>query len=293
MKINKAKLSENLSGYLFILPVVIGVLIFIFYPFVYSFISTFKNWNGIRSLADSPWVQFEMYRRVLSDSLFWGSFKNTLITLIGMPVGLILSMGLAILLNRGIKGEGAFRVIYYVPVVCSLTAIIILWKGLLNVDGPINSVLTAIGIKKINWLGEPGYAMAGLIAMCVWKGLGASTLLYIAGLQGVSEAYIEAAKLDGANSWSIFWRITFPLLGPTHFYMLVTGIINGMQIYIEPKLLLNGGPGNSTRTMVMYLFTLFDSNRISEASVVAWFLGLVIFVVTALQFFINGRRNKS
>lgn len=290
-KTNKAK--ENLYGYLFILPVFIGVCFFVFYPFVYSFLSTFKNWTGLKPLEDAPWVQLDIYKKVFADKVFWESFTNTLITLIGMPVGLILSMGLALLLNRGIRGTNAFRVIFYIPVVCSLAAIVVLWRELMSLSGPVNDVLSAFGIKRLNWLGEPRSAMTALIIMCVWKGLGASTLLYIAGLSGVPSSCIEAAKLDGANAWTIFWRITFPLLMPTHFYMLVTGVINGMQIYLEPKLLNNGGPAGSTRTLVMYLFERFGQKRVSEASVIAWFTGAVVFAVTALQFWWNGRREKA
>lgn len=291
LKTNKAK--ENLYGYAFILPVILGVCFFVFYPLVYSFISTFKNWTGLRALTAAPWVQFDNYRKVFTDKIFWESFVNTLITLIGMPIGLILSMGLALLLNRGIKGTNAFRVIFYIPVVCSLAAIVVLWRELMSLSGPVNDVLGLFGIPRINWLGESTGAMAALIIMCVWKGLGASTLLYIAGLSGVPSSCIEAAKLDGANSWTIFWKITFPLLTPTHFYMLVTGVINGMQIYLEPKLLNNGGPAGATRTLVMYLFERFGQKRVSEASVIAWFVGLFVFIVTAVQFWVNGRREKS
>ncbi|MDE6398503.1 MAG: sugar ABC transporter permease, partial [Clostridiales bacterium] len=255
LKTNKAK--ENLYGYLFILPVMLGVCFFVFYPLVYSFISTFKNWSGLRPLPDAPWVQFDIYKRVFTDKTFWESFVNTLITLIGMPVGLILSMGLALLLNRGLRGTNVFRVIFYIPVVCSLAAIVVLWRELMALSGPVNDILHAFGIPRLNWLGEPGGAMTALIVMCVWKGLGASTLLYIAGLSGVPSSCIEAAKLDGAGSWRIFWKITFPLLTPTHFYMLVTGVINGMQIYLEPILLNNGGPSGYSRTLVLYLFELF------------------------------------
>lgn len=291
LKSNKAK--ENLYGYLFILPVMLGVCFFIFYPFAYSFLSTFKNWTGLKPLVEAPWVQFDVYEKVFTDKVFWESFLNTLITLIGVPIGLILSMGLALLLNRGIPGTNAFRVIYYIPVVCSLAAIVVLWRELMSLSGPVNDILSFFGIKRLNWLGESGGAMTALIIMCVWKGLGASTLLYIAGLSGVPHSCIEAAKLDGANSWTIFWKITFPLLRPTHFYMLVTGIINGMQIYLEPKLLNNGGPAGSTRTLVMYLFERFGQRRISEASVIAWCVGVFVFVVTGIQFAVNRRREKN
>src|SRR5690606_7817572 len=130
--------------------------------------------------------------------------------------------------------------IFYIPGVCSITAIIILWRAMMNTQGPINDFLAWFNIAAINFLGEPGWARVSLIGMLVWKGLGTSTLLYLAGLQGISDTYKEAAKLDGANNWQIFWKITFPLLQPTHFFMIVTGIIGGMQLYVEPELLLDG-----------------------------------------------------
>lgn len=283
---------ENLVGYLFVLPVFIGIIFFVLYPLGYSFLSTFKNWSGLRPLLDTKWVNFEMYKRVLKDNLFWKSFLNTLITLLGVPIGLALSIFIALLLNRGLKGTHAYRVIFYIPVVSSITAIIILWRGMLAVQGPLNDILAVFKVKAINWLGEPTYARIGLIGMCVWKGLGISILFYIAGLQGVSESYKEAARIDGANEWQVFWKITMPLLRPTTFFMVVTGIINGMQLYIEPDLLLDGGPGNATRTLVMYLFDRFGAHRVSEASVVAWLLALFVFVVTTIQFAYNSRREK-
>lgn len=292
-KKKSTKLQENLVGYLFVLPVFLGIAFFIVYPLFYSLISTFKNWNGLVPLNRAPAVGFEMYRRVLSDPLFWQSFGNTLITLIGIPIGMILSIAIALLLNRGLRFTGVFRVIFYIPVVSSITAIIILWRALMNTQGPINDFLGIFGVKPINFLGEPGWARFSLIMMLVWKGLGISILLYLAGLQGISDSYKEAAKIDGANSWQIFWRITFPLLGPTHFYIIVTGIIGGMQLYVEPELLLNGGPSRATTTLLIYLFERFGAHRISEASVVAWVLGIFVFIITAIQFYVNSRREKA
>jgi len=293
-KKNKPKhVTEHLIGYLFIAPVFIGIAFFVIYPFFYSLISTFRNWNGLVPLEFAPKVGWEMYQRVLTEPLFWQSFLNTVITLSGIPIGMVLSMGLALLLNRGLKFTGTFRVIFYIPVVSSITAIIILWRAMMNTQGPINDLLLLFHIGPINFLGEPGYARASLIGMLIWKGLGTSTLLYLAGLQGISDSYKEAAKLDGANDWQIFWRITFPLLKPTHFFLVVTGIIGGMQLYVEPELLLNGGPARATTTILIYLFERFGANRISEASVVAWVLGVFVFIVTAIQFYYNSRRERA
>lgn len=289
---SRLKTQENLIGYLFIIPVFIGIALFILYPLVYSLISTFRNWNGLVPLGDAPKIGFEMYVRVLSDKLFWQAFGNTLITLIGIPIGMILSIAIALLLNRGLKLTGMFRVIFYIPVVSSITAIVILWRAMMNTQGPINEFLALFSVSPINFLGEPGWARVSLIGMLVWKGLGTSILLYLAGLQGMDESLKEAARVDGATEWQIFRHITLPLLRPIHFYLIVTGVIGGMQLYIEPDLLLGGGPSRATTTLLIYLFERFGASRISEASVVAWILGIFVFIITAIQFYYNNRRRK-
>jgi multiple sugar transport system permease protein len=287
------KMRESIYGYLFILPILIGILGFIVFPFFISIFSTFVNWNGyyLKGLFELPSKGFDMYLRILRDKQFWIAFRNTLITLIGVPVGLILSILLALLLNRGIKGTNAFRVIFYVPVVCSITAIVVLWHGLLAGEGPLNQIVMALGFKKIGWTSDLFWSPVSLIMMCVWRGLGTSTLLYIAGLQSIPKSYYEAARLDGGNNWQIFWHVTFPLLGPTHFFMLVTGVIGGMQIYTEPRYL--GARSETTKSVVMYLMEKFEVHRASEASVAAWILAIFIFALTAIQFYVNHKRSKA
>ncbi len=290
---NRMKMQDNIAGYAFVLPVFIGVAFFVLYPLIYSLTSTFRNWNGLVPLVNAPKVGFEMYRRVLNDKLFWQACVNTLITLIGIPVGMILSIAVALLLNRGLRLTGLFRVIFYVPVVSSITAIVILWRAMMNTQGPINNILALINIKPINFLGEPAWARVSLIGMLIWKGLGTSILLYLAGLQGIDNSYKEAARIDGANEWHIFRHITLPLLKPIHFYLIVTGVIGGMQLYVEPDLLLGGGPSRATTTLLIYLFERFGAYRISEASVIAWILGIFVLIVTAIQFYFNSRRERA
>lgn len=290
---NRLKAQENIAGLIFVLPIFVGIAFFVLYPLIYSFLSTFRNWNGLVPVSSAPTVGFEMYKRVLTDKLFWQAFGNTIITLIGIPIGMILSIAIALLLNRGLKLTGVFRVIFYVPVVSSITAIVILWRAMMNTQGPINNILGIFGLNPVNFLGEPGWARISLIGMLVWKGLGTSILLYLAGLQGIDHSYKEAARIDGANEWEIFRHITLPLLRPIHFYLIVTGVIAGMQLYVEPDLLLGGGPSRATTTLLIYLFERFGAYRISEASVVAWILGIFVFIITAFQFYMNHRRDRT
>ena len=168
---------------------------------------------GIAALLDTKWVNFEMYKRVLRDNLFWKSFLNTLITLLGVPIGLAISIFIALLLNRGLKGTHAYRVIFYIPVVSSLTAIIILWKGMLAVQGPLNDILAVFRIKAINWLGEPTYARIGLIGMCVWKGLGISILFYIAACRGYPRLIKKPPESTEQTNGRCFGKSRCPCFG--------------------------------------------------------------------------------
>jgi multiple sugar transport system permease protein len=244
LRINKKKRmgaadrKQAMWAYLFILPAILGLMIFNFVPLVMSFVAGFTNWTGLEALHETTFVGFEQYARMMSDRYFWMSVGNTLFTMIGIPIGIFLSLLLALLLNRGLKGTQIFRIIFYIPVVCSLVAVTLLWQNLLAPTGPFNKFLEAVNIKGIDWFGHRIWAKAAIVVMCVWKGLGYSTLLYIAGLQGVPKSYYEAAKLDGTNGWQLFWQITFPLIQPTSFFLFVTGIISGAQLFTEAQLIL-------------------------------------------------------
>ncbi|GHU99481.1 sugar ABC transporter permease [Clostridia bacterium] len=284
--------KERISAYLFILPAVLGVLIFYFYPLLISLFASFRMWSGLEGVFEAPFNGVTNYVSVLKDPYFGQAVVNTLFTMIGIPIGITLSLLLAMLLNRGLKGTNAFRVIYYVPVVCGIVGVTLMWQNFLAPNGPFNKFLAFFGYEGMDWLAHRVWAKVAIVVMCVWKGLGYSTLLYIAGLQGIPRSYYEAAKLDGASGFRLFFHITVPLIKPVTFFLFVTGIISGAQLFTEAQLILPAASRNQNfvKTVVLYLYEQFGWGYVGYASAVAWLLALVVFAVTGLQFAIEGRK---
>lgn len=287
---------DNIWGYAFVTIPLIGMVIFVLIPLCMSVYASFTSWPMGQDLSKAKWVGLKNYIDMFNAPLFWKSLQNTAFYMIGIPIGLAISLFYAMLMNRGTRSEKIFRVIYYVPVVSSIVAISFVFQRLFMTDGgAINNFLISIGVDNPpNWLGTPAYTKWVIIIMTVWKGLGSSIILYIAGMQGISTAYYEAAKIDGAGWFYTFRKITFPLIMPVTFYLLVTGIIGGAQMYVEPRLIFTAnGPANSTFTTVMHLYDYtFTNSKAGYGSAVSLILGVIVFAVTALQFYINRKGEK-
>lgn len=281
--------KEKIYGFLFILPPLIGFLLFTLYPALYSVYGSFTDWNG---LGQMNFIGLDNYKTLFTDNFFYTSMYNTFFLMIGIPIGLLLSLLLALGLNRKIPGTTAFRVIYYVPVISSLAAISILWQWAYNGDyGLVNQFLGLFGIKGPNWLANTATVKPAIILMTIWKGLGFSMLLYLAALQSVSRTYYEAAELDGASGFSMFRHITWPMVKPVTFFLVVTNIIGGSQIFTEINIMTpTGGPEYSSATVVFYIWQkAFENLQMGYASAMAVILGLFIFIVTLIQFKMNER----
>ncbi|MDE1548920.1 carbohydrate ABC transporter permease [Jeotgalibaca caeni] len=287
----KSKLyhAEYRAAFLFILIPVIGFIIFTLIPFFTSLYGSFTDWNG---LGQMNFIGLRNYQNLIKDSYFWQTLGNTFYLMLGIPVGLILSFLLASALNRWIVGKTVFRVIYYIPVVSSLAAISILWQWAYNGDfGLVNQVLAIFGIDGPNWLQNVDTVKPAIIIMTVWKGLGYSMLLYLAAIQSVPKTFYEAAELDGANVFQRFRYITWPMVRPITFFLIVTNIIGGSQIFTEINIMTpTGGPQYSSATIVWYLWRqAFNNWKMGYASAISVVLGILIFVITALQFHLNKR----
>jgi len=288
--------TDNLWGWLFVLIPIVGALIFVVIPFVMSLYASFTAWPLGQPLLTAKWVGLRNYAEMFSSDLFWKSLENTFYYMLGIPIGIAISMFLAYMMNRNLPTDKIFRVIYYTPVITSVVAISFVFQQMFNSDtGTINQVLSMFGVTSPpNWIGDPRFTKWVIIIMTVWKGLGSTIILLIAGMQGISPSYYEAAKIDGANWWQIFRKITFPLLKPVLFYLLVTGVIAGAQMYVEPRLIFtNNGPANSTFTTVIHLYDYtFKNSKAGYGSAVAVVIGIIIFIATAAQFYINGRGER-
>jgi multiple sugar transport system permease protein len=288
---------EAMTGLLFVAPLVIGFLIFQLYPMASSVAISLTDWD---LLGRADYIGFENYIEALTgDRLVWIAFGNTVYLMIGIPIGIALSLGLAIAMNQRIRGISFFRTIYFLPVVSSVVAMSVLWRWIFNPEyGLFNAVLGVFGIDGPLWLGSAAWSKPALIIMGIWGGLGFNMLLYLAALQAVPTELKEAATIDGANSWQQFRFITFPFVTPTTFFIIVTSIIGTLQVFAQIHLMtraqgptsIGGGPQWSTLTTVYYLWLNgFQYYKMGYAAAIGWILGIVMFILTIFQFWFSRR----
>ncbi len=309
------KLRSRFAPYIYILPALIIVLVFRTLPILSSFTASFTDYDigGFHGF-----VGFDNYARMLSDARFWQSVVNTLYFVIGVvPTGIIIPLFLAILLRGKLAGKSFYRTIYFLPVVTSAVAISVVWAWLYNPEaGPINQIITLFGGEPLMWLREPrgifemllsplgihprgilagpSLALVSLMMVSVWKSTGYNTVLFLAGLENISGTYYEAAKLDGAGTWGTFRNITWPLLSPTTYYVLIMSTIISFKTFALVYVMTpppGGGPLGTTNVMVFYLFQkAFDRFDIGYASAISVFLFLILLSLTIFQRKIAGRK---
>jgi multiple sugar transport system permease protein len=271
---------EEIGGYLFILPWIIGFIAFTLGPMVYSLYLGFVDTD---ILTHTDWVGLANYRDMLVDPLWIKSMRNTAYyTFVMVPLSTLGSLVLAVLLNQEIKLLSLFRTIYYLPSVLSGVAVALLWVWILNRDfGIVNGALRIFGIRGPAWLQSEQWAMPALILMSLW-GVGGNMIIFLAGLQGVPSSLYDASKIDGAGTFSSFWHITVPMITPTIFFSLVMGIINSFQVFTQAYVMTSGGPNNATLTQVLYLYNKgFKQFHFGYASAIAWALFGIILIFTA------------
>ena len=287
IKLSKMALREERWAWLFIAAPFVGFLCFMAYPIVFAVIASMSTWTGINNMWEHM-VGFQNYAKIFGDPKFWTSLLNTVIYMIGIPLGMILGIVIAMGLNRGIRGKRLFTTMYYVPVVSSLVAVSILWAWVFNYDyGLFNTIIKFFtGHHGPNWLGDEIMVKVAMIIFMTWKGLGSSIILYLAGLQNIPRDYYEAADIDGANRWQKFRNITLPLLSPVTFYILITSLIGGFQVFVEVQVMVpSGGKNYSAATVVFYLYEkAFSNNLLGYGCAVAVLLAIIIFIITAFNF---------
>lgn len=284
-KKKKKKLKkEYLWGYLFVAAPLIGFMLFALIPMLFSVYVSFTEYN-IHSAPD--FIGLENYTKLLfDDKLFWKTVGNTLYAALGIPIGMALSLGIALALNQKVKGINYFRTAFFLPSICSVVALTLLWRWLFNSDfGLLNYFLSLVGIEGPSWLGDERWAMPSMIIQGVWGGLGFNMILYLAALQGVPRALYEAAEIDGANAWNKLRSVTIPAISPTTFFILITSVIGALQDFTRFMIMTEGGPNYSTTTVVYYLFlNAFRYMNMGYASAMAWLLGFLILIITIINF---------
>lgn len=287
----KLNLREHLEGYLFISPWILGMVLFALGPILASFGLAFTRWNLFTEPEYVGWANFQ---KLAHDPLFYKSVFNTIYyTVFAVPLGLVLALGLAMLVNHRLRGVNFFRTAFFLPNVVAGIAMLLLWKWLFDPNfGLINlfldwtglmAVFEWIGIGRPQWISSRAGAMPGLVFMSIW-GLGGSMMIFLAGLQNIPRELIEAAELDGAGPWKRFRYVTVPLLTPTIFFLMMVGVIASLQIFNQAYVMTQGGPAHATLFYVLYLFqTAFERFQMGYACAMALVLFIITLIVSLIQ----------
>lgn len=282
----KRKIRDNVVGYSFILPNLIGYSIFVFLPVCFSFILSVMKWDG--SQAPMEFVGLQNFVEIFGDELFRGAFMHTVsYALMTVVPTLVMSLLLAVLLNSKIKGIPFYRASFFFPYITSTVAVGAVWNMLFQPEfGPINEFLKFIGIANPpGWVIDTDWAMVAVSIVTVWKYMGYYMIVYLAALQGISGELYEAGSLDGASTWQKFRYITVPMLTPTTFFVLIMLTIQCFKVFDLVYCMTQGGPGNATKTIVNYIYDkAFINWELGPASAGAIILFAVVLVITLIQF---------
>ena len=282
---------EERVGWIFANIPFFGFAIFGLVPLIVSIFLSFNHFKGLR-LNSAEFVGFNNFKAIFEDELFWKSISNTLFVVLAVIISLILSILISVLIASNIKGTKAFKVVYFVPYVCSLVAITFMWKWIYDYNyGVLNATLIEWGIisEKINWLGSEGYYRIAMLVLLIWSSMGFNIILLTASLTSINKELYEATAIDGANDIRQFFTITLPMLSPTIFYLLITSLIGSLQEFTRFQVMTSdGGPGQQGLTIVFYLYKkLFNASGGSDlgvASAVGWVVAVLIALVTTINF---------
>lgn len=274
----------ELDAYLYIAPAFLIILAFHIIPIFLAFFVSLHKWD---LMSEAHFVGLSNYRQIMTKGEFYEVLKNTIYYVIGsVPGGILLALLIALLLNSRIKGLSFYRTIYFIPVITSMNAIAIVWKWIYHGQyGLLNYILGLIGIPPQDWLQDPRWAMPAIIIMSIWKSLGYNVVIFLAGLQNIPKHLYEAARIDGANKWQQFRHITWPLLSPVTYFILVMSTISSFQVFSQVYMLTpNGGPLGKTNVIVFYIYEFgFKRYKFGYASALAFILFIIIFTMTILQ----------
>jgi multiple sugar transport system permease protein len=281
--------QENLEGWLFVFPLMLGLVVFVVLPTFGSFLMSLYKWDIV---SPAQWIGGGNYERIFTqDHVFGTVLVNTIYyAVLTIPLSMVGGLILAMLVNQQLPGSILFRSLFFFPVVTSDVAIAVVWSWMFSAQfGLINNVMESVGLPALKWLGSTVWAMPAVAIVSIWFRVGYNMILYLAGLQGVPEQLYEVASIDGASAWAKFYHVTLPLLTPTTFFVLVTSVINSFQIFGLIYIMTEGGPGYATSVYVYYLYqTGFRFFRMGYASA----LSVILFAIVALVTLVQWRMSK-
>ena len=284
-----SKRSETLWGWGLMVPTLLGLLFFTVGPFLVAIYISFTDW----SLFKGPvWVGLTNYHHMFHDPLFWLSWRNTAIyTGLSVPLSMVLGLAIALLLNRKLRGMAFFRILFFAPMTIGVVASGLLWSWMFSPQyGLINYLLHFVGLGPFRWLTSGSTSLLSIIIVGVWRSLGFTIVIFLAGLQSVPESLYDAAAVDGAGNWRKFLHITIPMLSPTIFFSTLIGVIMSFQVFEQTYVMTQGGPGNSTLTIIYFIYQNgFSYLRMGYASAVSVSFLVVILFTTTLLLRFQGR----
>ena len=277
------------AAWWFVAPALIVLGVFFFLPVLAALVMSLTDFDlyALDNFDNLRWIGFENYARLLREPLFWKSLGNTLyFVALGVPLSIGVSLGAALLVNSKVaKFRGLFRTVYFAPVVTTLVAVAVVWRYIFHTRyGFLNYALVSVGLDPIDWMGNPHWAMPAIVILAVWKNFGYNMLIFIAGLANIPDEQYEAAQLDGAGWWGRFRHVTLPWLGPTFVFVAVITMLGNFQIFAEPYVMTQGGPLQSTTTVVLMMYEEgFRWWRMGLAASIAFILFVIMLAGTWIQ----------
>jgi len=272
------------AALLFLLPWVVHVLLFTLYPLFRAFYGSVSDWNILTD--ETEFVGLRYYRELVADPTFFQALKNTAVYLVvQLPAAIALGLFFATLLNQKLRGWQFFRGVYFLPVVVPVVTLALVWRWMLSTDtGVINYWLSQVGLPVVPWLSSELWSMPAIALMKIWTDVGFYAVIFLAGLQGVPGELVDAARVDGASDWRVFWGVKLPLLNPVFVFSVVMGTLWAMQVFAEPLLMTEGGPSGSSTSTLLYLYEQgFDFSRLGFASAGGVVIAALILILVAVE----------
>lgn len=286
-KLSKRQLREERAGYLFVIPNFIGILVFVALPIVFSLMLGFTKWNPMQGLSAIEFTGMDNFSRMLTDDRLKAALINNLVyTLFYVPLSVCIAFITAVLLNKFVFFKVPLRLMCFMPYISAMVSVAYVWLILLNPDGgPVNSILSMLGVKNLpGWFTKSNSSLAGIILMSIWHDAGYYMIIFLSALQGLSKEIYESAKVDGANGFQTFFRITVPLMASNILFVSILATMNSFKVFDQINVLTEGGPGYSTNVLVYCIYHYaFREQNIGYASAVAVLLFVLIMIISVVQ----------
>lgn len=285
MKLSR-QIKTDIAGYLFILPNILGVLLFTFFPIIISLIISFTDWDFTKGIGNWNYIGLDNFIKMWKDTWFINSLKNTVIfAFSSVALTLVIALVLAVIIDRFCVAKTSIRLALFMPYISNIVAVSIVWIMMYSPWGPFTQMIKWLGVENPpQWLGDYKWSLPAIIIMTIWSGIGYAVMIYTSAIQGLPKDVYEAANIDGASELRKFFKLTIPFLSPTTFFLVTTTLISSFQVFAPIQLMTRGGPGSSSSVLVYYIYTsAFSFYKMGYASSMSWILFILLFTVTLIQ----------